>query len=85
MRYISLTEEEQASVIKTNPFYAAINAKLAEIVESTSPIWSEGWEKLGPTALDGERLAVYQALREAGSLPEAASVYLVRHPVLILG
>ena len=62
-----------------NPFYAAINAKLAEIVEAskTIPIWNEGWKKLHPTAPGEERLAIYQAIRDAGSLPEAAGLYLV--------
>ena len=63
--------------MSNNPFYAAINAKLAEIIERTSPIWSDGWEKLGLTATGGERLAVYQAILDSGSVPAAAGLYLV--------
>jgi hypothetical protein len=61
------------------PPYSTINAKLAEIVAqaSTPPRWYESWRSLGPESTDRDRLAVYQAVRNAGSLPPEAGLYLV--------
>jgi hypothetical protein len=61
------------------PPYSTINAKLAEIVAQVSapPSWYESWRSLGPKAAGEDRLAVYQAIRDAGSLPREAGFYLV--------
>jgi hypothetical protein len=61
------------------PPYSTVNIKLAEIVAqaSTPPSWYESWRSLGPEATDEDRLAVYQAIRDAGSLPCEAGFYLV--------
>jgi hypothetical protein len=63
----------------TVPPYSTINAKLAEIMvrASAPPAWSESWRSLGPESTDQNRLAVYQAVRDAGSLPPEAGFYLV--------
>jgi hypothetical protein len=59
--------------------YAVIHAKLARLSAEAAipPPWYEAWTRLGLAATDEERLAVYQAVRDAGSLPEAAGLYLV--------
>jgi hypothetical protein len=61
------------------PPYSTINAKLAEIIAqaSTPSPWYESWRSLGPDATDEDRLAVYQAIRDAGSLPPEAGLHLV--------
>lgn len=62
-----------------HPLHAAINAKLAEIA-AASPLptpWYEAWSHLGPISTDTERLAVYRAVRDAGSIPEEAGFFLV--------
>jgi hypothetical protein len=62
-----------------DPLRAAIDAKLAHLVSTspTPPDWYESWQRLGPESSDEERLAVYQAIRDASSLPDEASLYLV--------
>ncbi len=62
-----------------NPLHAAINAKLAQLVADSPevPPWYEAWQRLGPESAEEERLAVYQAVRDAGSVPEEAGFYLV--------
>jgi len=62
-----------------DPLYAAINAKLATIVEAspTMPAWYDAWEELGLKSTEEERLAVYQAVRDSGFLPAEAGFYLV--------
>src|SRR4051812_10318448 len=62
-----------------DPLHAAIDAKLAGLVAAspTSPDWREPWRRLGPESTDEERLAVYRAFRDSGSLPEDAGFYLV--------
>ncbi len=59
--------------------HAAINAKLAAVVEtsSTMPGWHDAWTELGPESTEEERLAVYQAIRDSGCLPPDAGFYLV--------
>jgi hypothetical protein len=54
-----------------HPLYAAINAKLAEVAAAspTPPAWYKAWASLGPQSTKEERLAVYQAVRAAGSVP----------------
>jgi hypothetical protein len=63
----------------SDPLHAKINAKLAQIAtsSSTSPPWYDAWAALVPDSSDEERLAVYQAVRDAGSVPEAAGFFLV--------
>ncbi len=62
-----------------NSLHAAINAKLAEIAAAspTPPPWQEASVRLGPESMEEERLAVYQAVRDAGSVPAEAGFYLV--------
>ena len=62
-----------------HPLYAAIDAKLAEIAGAVPepPPWYEAWAELGPQAPGEERLAVYQAVRAAGSVPAEAGFFLV--------
>ncbi|MFH1265685.1 MAG: hypothetical protein ABIK89_08140 [Planctomycetota bacterium] len=51
-----------------------VDAKLRSIAKAsfTKPFWYEAWQKLGPEAPDEERLAVYQAARDSGLLPDEA-------------
>ena len=62
-----------------DPLHAAINAKLAAIVETspTPPDWYDAWMHLSPESTEEERLAVYQAIRRCGTLPDEASFFLV--------
>jgi hypothetical protein len=61
-----------------HPVYAAINAKLAVIAASIpAPPWHEAWARLRPRSTDRERLAVYQAVRAACSVPAEAGFFLV--------
>ena len=61
--------------------FAAVDAKLEALVDtlSTPPPWHGNWTRLGSDSPEEERLAVYQAIRQAGSVPEAASFWLVSH------
>lgn len=61
------------------PPHVSINAKLAEVVEISPqiPAWYDAWKLLGAQSSPEERLKVYQAVRDAGSLPEDAGFYLV--------
>lgn len=63
----------------SNPFYFAINVRLAQIVETSAdlPQWYDAWRRLGSCATDEVRLAVYQAIRDAGSIPQLAGFYLI--------
>lgn len=69
-----------------HPLYAAIDAKLAQIAAATPepPSWHEAWLRLGPKPSEQERLAVYRAVRDAGSLPEEAGFYLVSWQVDVI-
>jgi hypothetical protein len=62
-----------------HPLHAGINAKLAEVAAAlpTLPSWYEAWTRLGPGSTGRERLAVYRAVRDAGSVPEDAGFFLV--------
>ena len=53
--------------------------KLGDIVaaSSTPPPWQEAWLGLRPNVTDEERLAVYQAVRKADSVPTAVSFFLI--------
>jgi hypothetical protein len=60
---------------------AAVNAKLTAIVEAsfTPPTWYHDWMRLQPGSTNEERLAVCQAIRDSGCLPDRpASVSLPR-------
>lgn len=61
------------------PPHAAINAKLASIVQTmpAPPVWHDDWLRLGPKSTEDERLAVYRAIRDSGCLPAEAGFYLV--------
>src|SRR5947209_19338033 len=70
----------------TDPLHAAVDARLAEIAASslTALPWHEQWARLGPGCSEEERLAVYQAVRAAGSVPEEAGFYLVSWQIDLL-
>jgi hypothetical protein len=61
--------------------YTALEAKLQEAAEGLPmpPPWYEALLRLGPHSSDQERLAVYQAVRRAGTLPDEASFFLVSY------
>ncbi len=62
-----------------DPIHLVIDAKLAEVVAAlpTVPAWYQPWIRLGREATGEDRLAVYQAVRDAGTLPEDAGFRLV--------
>jgi hypothetical protein len=62
-----------------HPLRAGINRKLAEIVRAATPppAWSDAWLRMGPETSAEERLAVYQAIRDSGSVPPDAGFFLV--------
>lgn len=62
-----------------HPLRAGIHAKLTEIVTTSSaPLpWQEAWSRLEPQSSDGDKLAVYKAVRDAGSVPPEAGFFLV--------
>jgi hypothetical protein len=53
------------------PFDNKIHGKLAQIGSESPdrPAWSELLARLGPESSGEERLAVYEAIRDSGSLP----------------
>ena len=59
--------------------YAAINMRLACFIRITRQTlsWYGAWMSLSNESSEEERLSVYQAIRNAGSLPEEAGFYLV--------
>jgi hypothetical protein len=59
--------------------HTAIDAKLAGVLDSlpARPGWYERWRRLGPESTDEERLAVFQAIRDSGVIPDDAGFYLV--------
>jgi hypothetical protein len=59
--------------------YVAIDAKLESLIAGlpAPPSWTEAWHKLRPESTAGQRLAVYQAIRDSGVLPADAGFYLV--------
>src|SRR4051794_22412877 len=62
-----------------DPLHAAIDVKLAQLAGAapTPPPWYEAWAGLRPQSSPEERLAVYRAIRAAGSLPAEAGFFLV--------
>jgi hypothetical protein len=68
-------------MIPENPYLvdSTLDRKLAQLV-AAAPVplpWSGAWQRLGEQSTPEERLAVYQAVRAAGSLPTAASFCLI--------
>jgi len=63
--------------------YAAIDKQLSGVLENQTvlPGWHEAWQRLTLESTQEERLAVYQAIRDSGVLPENAGFYLVRWQV----
>jgi hypothetical protein len=59
--------------------YSFIDAKLISILRSSSvtPPWYEAWSRLGPRSSHEDRLKVYQAIRDAGTLSEDISYFPV--------
>jgi hypothetical protein len=66
-----------------HPFHARIIDKLAEVAAAspTPPSWYPACLRLGPRSTAQERLAVYRAIRDAGSVPEEASFFLIAWPL----
>src|SRR5438128_2035395 len=64
---------------ENNHLHAAINRKLATVLDSTQPppTWADAWRRLGPESTEEERLAVYRAVRDSGVLPAEAGFFLV--------
>jgi hypothetical protein len=62
-----------------DPLHAAIDAKLAQVAAQTPtlPPWYAAWRRLGSESAEEDRLAVYRAVRDAGSVPDEAGLYLV--------
>ena len=62
-----------------HPLHAGVMAKLAEIAAGSPqpPPWYAAFARLGPISTDQERLAVYRTVRDAGSVPEEASFFLI--------
>jgi hypothetical protein len=58
---------------------ATIDTRLERLAESSDavPCWYDGWQRLHAGSSDEERLRVYQAIRDARSLPEEAEFYLI--------
>lgn len=63
---------------------AVIDTKLSEVSTglTTAPEWHAAWKRLGRHSPKQERLAVYQAVRDAASLPNNACFFLVAYQVL---
>jgi hypothetical protein len=59
--------------------YAVVDAKLAAIAAAAEPppTWYGEWSKLGPQSTHETRPAVYQAVRDTGSVPPEAGMFLV--------
>ena len=68
-----------AEEMDDHSLHAAINVRLAEIADAspTPPVWYEAWSRLNPQSTDMERLALYRAVRDAGSVPEDAGLFLI--------
>src|SRR4051812_7014168 len=60
-------------------WHNAINTKLAQAAAAAGgpPPWYDMWTRLGPEASERDRLAFYQAVRNARSLPDEAAFYLL--------
>jgi hypothetical protein len=58
---------------------AAVNARLTAVAEAsqTPPAWYDDWMRFGPESPAEQRLAVYQAIRDSGCLPDEAGFCLV--------
>jgi hypothetical protein len=62
-----------------DPRLARIDDALRRIAaeSSTPPAWHDGWSRLNLQSSSAEWLAVFQAVRTAGSVPQDAGFYLV--------
>jgi len=62
-----------------HPLHVVIDAKLAEIAAAcpTPSSWYEAWSRTCPRSTISERLDIYRAVRDAGSVPEEAGFFLV--------
>ena len=71
---------DEAPIENESP-YAAVDAKLESLAQAlpTPPPWHETWARLGSDSTEEERLVVYRSVRQAGSVPKAASFWLVSH------
>jgi hypothetical protein len=60
-----------------------IKAKLQELAIGMPirPPWNDAVSRLAPTSTDEERLAVYQAVRNSGSIPADAGFFLVANQI----
>jgi hypothetical protein len=69
-----------------HPLYREVNAVLRTIVTRSRalPPWFKAWLRLGSQSTEEERLAVYQAVRAAGSVPAEAGFFLVAWMLTIL-
>jgi hypothetical protein len=65
---------------------AAVDVKLKGIAEASRspPSWYGDWRRLRPESTEEERLAVYQAIRDSGCLPEEAGFCLVSWRVEVM-
>lgn len=63
--------------------YAVVDAKLRAVGKAlpAAPLWFDAWAELSPSSPEEDRLAVYQAIRRSGILPEEASFWLVSHVI----
>lgn len=66
-----------------NPVFDRIDAKLRELAaqEPQKPGWTAAIESLASAASDESRLAAYQAVRNAGGLPDGAGLFLVTYTI----
>ena len=75
---IAVTHQRDTPMEKEGP-YAVVDAKLKSLAKAshTTPAWHDACVRLGPDSTEEERLVVYNSIRQAGSLPDAASFWLV--------
>lgn len=68
---------------RRNPAFDRFDAKLRELAAQSPQHggWIEAIESLPPAASDERRLAAYQAVRNAGCLPDDAGLFLVAYMV----
>jgi len=62
-------------------FRENLQRRFDELVGADRPAWYRAWAELPPDASPAEQLAVFQAIRRTGVLPEAASFWLVSYTI----
>jgi len=62
-------------------FREKLHRRFEELAGDEQPDWYRAWSALGPQASEVEQLPVFQAIRAAGVVPEAASFWLVARTV----